>query len=300
MLRLCRRAVKRIAAPFQAPVTVASVRSFSEASNGGSGSSNKTTHFGFQTVSEGLKKGMVGEVFTGVANNYDVMNDVMSLGVHRLWKDHFIASVQPVSGNKILDVAGGTGDIAFRAIDYVRKNEKGEDLEMEVVTVCDINPSMLEEGKKKVSDGGYFTSTGMDQVRFIEGDAENLPFEDASFDIYTIAFGLRNVTEIPKALSEAQRVLKPGGRFFCLEFSRVENPLLGPLYDLYSFNVIPPMGELVAQNRDAYQYLVESIRKHPPQQELKRLMIQSGFTSVQYENLSMGIVAIHSGFKSVD
>jgi len=291
--------VKRIAAPFQAP-TVTSARSFSGASNGGSGKTNKTTHFGFQTVSEGLKKGMVGEVFTGVASNYDVMNDVMSLGVHRLWKDYFIGSVQPVSSNKILDVAGGTGDIAFRAIDYVRKNEKGDDLEMEVVTVCDINASMLEEGKKKVSDGGYFTSTGMDQVRFIEGDAEHLPFEDASFDIYTIAFGLRNVTDIPKALSEAQRVLKPGGRFFCLEFSRVENPVLGPLYDLYSFNVIPPMGELVAQNRDAYQYLVESIRKHPPQQELKRLMIQSGFSSVQYENLSMGVVAIHSGYKSAD
>mmetsp|Transcript_13692 Transcript_13692/g.21671 ORF Transcript_13692/g.21671 Transcript_13692/m.21671 type:complete len:169 (-) Transcript_13692:444-950(-) len=163
--------------------------------------------------------------------------------------------------------------------------------------VCDINPAMLQEGKKKVVEGGYFDGKGFEQVEFVEGDAEALPFDDDSFDIYTIAFGLRNVTEIPLALSEAKRVLKPGGRFFCLEFSRVENPILGPLYDVYSFNVIPAMGELVAQNREAYQYLVESIRKFPPQQELRRLMIEEGFSSVEYENLSAGIVAIHSGFK---
>jgi len=204
--------------------------------------------------------------------------------------------VQPVSTTKILDVAGGTGDIAFRAIDYVRRNEKGSDLCMKAV-VCDINPAMLQEGKKKVVEGGYFDGKGFEQVEFVEGDAEALPFDDDSFDIYTIAFGLRNVTEIPLALSEAKRVLKPGGRFFCLEFSRVENPILGPLYDVYSFNVIPAMGELVAQNREAYQYLVESIRKFPPQQELRRLMIEEGFSSVEYENLSAGIVAIHSGFK---
>mmetsp|Transcript_23618 Transcript_23618/g.57221 ORF Transcript_23618/g.57221 Transcript_23618/m.57221 type:complete len:340 (-) Transcript_23618:226-1245(-) len=256
----------------------------------------RETHFGFKNVPEGEKKGMVGEVFTGVASNYDVMNDVMSIGVHRLWKDYFVSCVQPTSKTAMLDVAGGTGDIAFRALDYVRRNEQGSDTSMEV-TVCDINPAMLEEGAKKVLENGYLSEEGNPQVKFVEGDAEALPFEDESFDVYTIAFGLRNVTDIEKALLEAKRVLKPGGRFCCLEFSRVENPLLGPMYDMYSFNVIPAMGELVAQNREAYQYLVESIRKHPPQQELRRMMIKAGFTSCDFENLSLGIVAIHSGFK---
>mmetsp|Transcript_6947 Transcript_6947/g.12795 ORF Transcript_6947/g.12795 Transcript_6947/m.12795 type:complete len:324 (+) Transcript_6947:13-984(+) len=274
-------------------------RAFASGKEGEKGTSESSTHFGFSTVPESLKKGMVFDVFSGVASDYDKMNDVMSLGVHRLWKDYFISCVQPVKTTKLLDVAGGTGDIGFRAIDYVRRNEQLGDLEMDV-TVCDINTSMLEEGRKKLIDEGYVTQTGTPQVEFVEGDAEALPFEDNSFDVYTIAFGLRNVTDIPKAISEAYRVLKPGGRYFIMEFSRVENPLLGPMYDAYSFNVIPTMGEVVAGNRDAYQYLVESIRKFPPQQELKKLILKNGFTSVEFENLSLGIVAIHSGFKPFD
>lgn len=256
--------------------------------------------FGYQRVDESKKKSMVEEVFTGVASEYDIMNDFMSAGVHRVWKRQFVSELQPTNSTKMLDVAGGTGDIAFRAIDYVRRYEREVDGKTVDVTVCDYNGAMLEEGKKKAVELGYLDRDGEPLVQFVQGDAEKLPFEDNTFDAYTIAFGLRNVTHIDAALAEAHRVLRPGGRFMCLEFSRVENPILGPLYDFYSFNVIPEMGEVVARNRQAYQYLVESIRKFPPQQHLKSMMLRQGFRNVEFENLTMGVVAIHSGYKSAD
>lgn len=240
--------------------------------------------FGEQHVKPGEKYGLVREVFDSVADNYDLMNDLMSAGVHRLWKNRLIRMIHPQPAKKLLDVAGGTGDIAFR---YIAK--AGEDCD---VTVCDINESMLNVGRDRAIDKGYTQG-----LRWITGNAESLPFEDKSFDVYTISFGLRNVPKIDDALSEAYRVLKPGGRFYCLEFSEMVIPGLNKLYDAYSYSVIPRIGEKVANDRESYQYLVESIRKFPKQEELKSRMEDVGFERCGYENLSGGIAAIHYGWR---
>ncbi|KAK7811827.1 hypothetical protein U0070_016899 [Myodes glareolus] len=268
------------------------------------------THFGFETVSEEEKGGKVYQVFESVAKKYDLMNDMMSLGIHRAWKDLLIRKMHPLPGTQLLDVAGGTGDIAFRFLRYVqaqhqrkqrrqlraqqnlsweeiaKKYQNEEDpLGGSLVTVCDINREMLKVGKQKAVDQGH------------RADAEELPFDDDKFDVYTIAFGIRNVTHIDRALQEAHRVLKPGGRFLCLEFSQVNDPLISRLYDLYSFQVIPVIGEVIAGDWKSYQYLVESIRKFPNQEEFKEMIEDAGFQKVTYESLTTGIVAIHSGFK---
>lgn len=239
--------------------------------------------FGFTSVNPSEKASMVKDVFNNVAKNYDVMNDAMSLGVHRLWKRRFVSDLAPKSSEKMLDVAGGTGDIAFLAL------KKAPEMD---VTVCDINEEMLKVGSKRAIDRGY-----MNDVAFVTGDAEDLPFPGNSFDIYTISFGLRNVTRIDKALSEAYRVLKPGGRMMILEFSDVQLPMLEKIYELYSFHVIPKLGKAIAKDADSYQYLVESIRQFPDQKNLGERMRDAGFEKVRWSNLSGGIAAIHKGWK---
>lgn len=241
------------------------------------------TFFGYKEVKKEEKASMVKGVFSNVASKYDIMNDVMSLGIHRLWKDEFIKKLNPQSGTKLLDVAGGTGDIAFR---FLKKAGGGN------VTVCDINPNMLEEGYKNAIDNNV-----LEGIEWVCGDAEKLPFPDNSYDYYTIAFGIRNVTNIENALSEAYRVLKPGGHFMCLEFSQVDNPLLAKIYDFYSFNIIPKMGQIIASDRDSYQYLVESIRKFPNKENFLKMIKNAGFANASYNSLSAGAVAIHSGWK---
>lgn len=249
-------------------------------------SSEKKTHFGFRDdVTEEEKKHKVLKVFDNVAESYDRMNDAMSLGIHRLWKDHFVRVLDPPEDLKLLDVAGGTGDIAFRVLE--RLGSSGH------VTVCDINASMLEVGRKRSSEYGEKQT----QMTWTVGDAQNLDFEDNSFDVYTIAFGIRNVVDVPKALKEAYRVLKPGGRFLCLEFSHVDNPVAEQMYAFYSFQVIPPMGKVLAGDWDSYQYLVESIRRFPPQTDFADMIRDAGFSCVTFENLTLGVAAIHSGFK---
>ncbi|GAA5925420.1 2-hexaprenyl-6-methoxy-1,4-benzoquinone methyltransferase [Sporobolomyces koalae] len=258
-------------------------------------SSSSTTHFGFQDVPEQMKESLVKGVFSSVASSYDVMNDAMSLGIHRLWKDHYVNKLAPHGGLKCLDVAGGTGDIAMRILDYAR--EKHGDRELSV-RMLDINPEMLEEGKKRFAKTMYHNTP---QVSFTLGNAENLDeIESNSLDLYTIAFGIRNVTHIDRALAEAYRVLKPGGVFSCLEFSKVENPVLAKAYSLYSFNVIPPLGHILASDRDSYQYLVESIERFPSQPQFAKMIEDAGFTVPQeerWENLTFGIAAIHTGIK---
>ncbi|XP_012660697.1 2-methoxy-6-polyprenyl-1,4-benzoquinol methylase, mitochondrial isoform X2 [Otolemur garnettii] len=269
------------------------------------------THFGFETVSEEEKQGKVYQVFESVAKKYDLMNDAMSLGVHRVWKDLLLWKMNPLPGTQLLDVAGGTGDIAFRFLNYVqaqhqrkrkrqlkaqqnlsweeiaKKYQNQEDsLGGSHVIVCDINKEMLKAGKQKAFAQGHKAG-----LTWVLGDAEELPFDDDKFDIYTIAFGIRNVTHIDRALQEAHRVLKPGGRFLCLEFSQVNNPLIS------SFQVIPVLGEVIAGDWKSYQYLVESIRRFPSQEEFKDMIEDGGFHKVAYESLTSGIVAIHSGFK---
>jgi demethylmenaquinone methyltransferase / 2-methoxy-6-polyprenyl-1,4-benzoquinol methylase len=245
--------------------------------------SENTTHFGFQTVPESEKAGMVHGVFTRVANRYDVMNDLMSVGIHRLWKDAMMDWLAPRPGQKLLDVAGGTGDIAFR---FLARAKSGH------ATVCDLTESMLIEGRKRAEAENL-----ADSLDWIVGDAMALPFPDNSFDVYTISFGIRNVTRIADALSEAFRVLRPGGRLMVLEFSQLPNPAMQWAYDRYSFNVIPLMGQIVANDRDSYQYLVESIRKFPDQDRFAAMISDAGFEQVKYRNLSMGIAALHSGWK---
>ncbi len=242
---------------------------------------NGTTHFGFQTVDEADKASLVKGVFNSVADQYDVMNDVMSAGVHRLWKNSLIDSVNPRPGMHLLDVAGGTGDIAFRFLDAAANTS---------VTVCDINAEMLRVGAGRAMKKGYD-----DRSEFICGDAMKLPFNDRSMDAYTIAFGIRNVTRIEDALKEAYRVLKPGGRFHCLEFSPDVLPVLQQAYDTYSFKLIPAMGQMVAQDRDSYQYLVESIRKFPTMQKFDQMIRSAGFSRTGWRSMSAGVVAIHSG-----
>lgn len=240
--------------------------------------------FGYEKTDPSAKTAKVRGVFDSVAENYDLMNDMMSGGIHRLWKNHLIRRIRPRPADRLLDVAGGTGDIAFK---FMAKAGDNAD-----VTVCDINPEMLKVGRKRALDRGI---TG--GIKWIEGNAEKLPFEDDSFDVYTIAFGLRNVTRIDDALADAFRVLKPGGRFYCMEFSTMPNPVLAKLYDLYSFNVIPKLGDIIANDADSYQYLVESIRQFPKQNDLAARMEDAGFTHVRFENLTGGIAAIHSGYK---
>ncbi|XP_027106805.2 2-methoxy-6-polyprenyl-1,4-benzoquinol methylase, mitochondrial-like [Coffea arabica] len=260
------------------------------------------TSFGYKEVREEEKSQMVGNVFTSVASNYDLMNDLMSGGLHRLWKDRLVSKLNPFPGMKHLDVAGGTGDVAFRILESINSvkrralQDSPEDnlLEETQIFVCDINPNMLNVGKKRAQERGLAEDRAL---VWVEGDAEALNFEDNSMDGYTIAFGIRNVTHIEKALAEAYRVLKRGGRFLCLELSHVEVPIFKELYDLYSFSVIPAVGEQVAGDRESYQYLVESIRRFPPQEKFAAMIADAGFQKVEYENLVGGVVAIHSGLK---
>ncbi|WP_019223102.1 bifunctional demethylmenaquinone methyltransferase/2-methoxy-6-polyprenyl-1,4-benzoquinol methylase UbiE [Bartonella rattaustraliani] len=242
--------------------------------------------FGFRKVDETQKQSMVDGVFHSVAENYDKMNDILSFGLHRVWKSSMVAWLSPpVRPNwKVLDVAGGTGDIAFRILNASRQKAHA--------TVLDINGSMLSVGKKRAQKNGLAPL-----IDFVEANAENLPFEDQSFDAYTIAFGIRNVPHINKALSEAFRVLKPGGRFLCLEFSNVEMPLLDKLYDLWSFHAIPTLGQIIANDGDAYRYLVESIRKFPKQNDFSHMISHADFSRVSYRNLTGAIAALHSGWK---
>ncbi len=244
-----------------------------------------TTHFGFRTVAEAEKSGMVRAVFDAVAPKYDLMNDLMSAGIHRLWKSAMVDWLAPRPGQAIIDVAGGTGDIAFRLLDRMGDNARP-------VTICDINAEMLSAGRNRAVDQGRLTG-----VNWICGNAEALPFPDMSFDAYTIAFGLRNVTVIDQALTEARRVLKPGGRMLCLEFSQVLVPVLDKLYDAYSFQVLPWLGGLIANDREAYRYLAESIRRFPDQPALAARLKAAGLEQVKVRNLSGGIAALHSGWR---
>ncbi|XP_012279736.1 2-methoxy-6-polyprenyl-1,4-benzoquinol methylase, mitochondrial isoform X2 [Orussus abietinus] len=254
-----------------------------------------TTHFGFETVKESEKTKKVHSVFENVANSYDVMNDAMSLGIHRIWKDIFIETLAPTHGCRLLDCAGGTGDITFRYLNYLKKTTNSKKVQSHV-TVSDINEHMLEVGKIRARRLGWTVENGCD-IDWQCANAEKLPFADESFTAYTIAFGIRNVTHVEEALSEAYRVLRPGGRFLCLEFSQVNNEMLRWLYDKYSFQVIPVMGTLIAGQWEAYRYLVESIRRFPKQEDFKDMIEGVGFRQVTYKNLTFGVVAIHSGFK---
>ena len=241
-----------------------------------------SAHFGFKNVPEDEKSSLVRGVFDSVAGRYDLMNDLMSGGLHRLWKNEMVAWLNPKAGMRILDVAGGTGDIAFRMLKKAGCR----------VTILDINRRMLEEGRDRAIDRNIVNG-----IEWTCGDAEALPLPDSCYDAYTIAFGIRNVTHIDKALAEAFRVLKPGGRFLCMEFSHMPNEWLQKCYDTYSFNVIPQIGEWVTGNKDAYQYLVESIRRFPKQDAFSDMIRTAGFENVQYRNLAQGAVAIHSGRK---
>lgn len=240
--------------------------------------------FGETPVTPEEKTHKVHGVFEGVAKNYDLMNDLMSGGIHRLWKDSFIRRIRPRAGLRYLDVAGGTGDIAFKI-----RQKTGPNTE---ITLCDLTYNMLSVGRDRAIDKGW-----LNDFVWVTGNAETLPFPDSHFDVYTISFGLRNVTRIDDALREAYRVLKPGGRFFCLEFSHVENPLLAKAYDFYSYNVIPRIGAVVAKDRDSYQYLVESIRKFPNKRNLKNRLLEAGFDRAEYSNLTGGVACIHSAVK---
>jgi ubiquinone/menaquinone biosynthesis methyltransferase len=257
--------------------------------------------FGFRRVAASEKTALVSEVFARVASRYDVMNDFMSLGIHRLWKREMVATLAPQPGWRVLDLAGGTGDIAFRIMDKVTGYRLQVAAEPSVtcnlkpvtsVTICDINPAMLQVGRDRA-----IAQNRLSGLEWVCGNAESLPFPDAQFDAATIAFGIRNVTDIPAALRSIHRVLKPGGRFLCLEFSRVAIEALAPLYDAYSFKLIPKIGALVAGDRDAYQYLVESIRKFPPQERFAEMLREAGFARVTWRNLSAGVVALHSGWR---
>ncbi|MES1909311.1 MAG: hypothetical protein MHM6MM_002070 [Cercozoa sp. M6MM] len=263
-----------------------------------------TTHFGFREIARDQKEELVAGVFHSVAGKYDLMNDVLSGGIHRYWKDVLLQRAGPVSGMRVLDVAGGTGDISFRMADRMQSGE---------VVVSDINPSMLQVGHERAHARAFRFGANILpfplpeeaeadqsdklQMKFVEANAEELPFEDNSFDLYTIAFGLRNVTNTDKALKEAHRVLRRGGRFLCLEFSQMECAPIASLYDWYSFNVLPEIGQVITGDREAYQYLAESIRQFHSKQRLVELMSEAGFHDSSYEKLTNGMVCIHSGFK---
>ena len=241
---------------------------------------SETVSFGYEDIDAAEKTGRVGEVFSNVAAKYDVMNDAMSAGMHRLWKDRFVKRVKPQPGETILDMAGGTGDIAFRMAQHGAS-----------VTVSDINQDMLDVGIERAME------RGIDGLVWSRQNAEELSFSSRIFDAYTIAFGIRNVTHIDRALKEAHRVLKFGGRFYCLEFSTVEWPGFKEAYDLYSHKVMPQIGKLIANDEDSYRYLAESIRMHPDQETLKTLMEAAGFPRVRYFNLTFGVTALHEGVK---
>lgn len=238
--------------------------------------------FGFKSVPPQDKAPLVKQVFDQVAGRYDLMNDLMSGGLHRWWKNSMVAWLAPRPGWHIIDMAGGTGDIALRIL-------QNADCQ---VTVADINAAMLEQGRDRAVDHNV-----LQNIEWLAADAEALPLPDNHFDAYTIAFGIRNVTHIEKALAEAYRVLKPGGRFLCLEFSHMGNAWLQKIYDMYSFRVIPYIGEQVTGSRESYQYLVESIRKFPRQDDFAAMIKTAGFGNVQYRNLTQGVVAMHSGRK---
>ena len=240
--------------------------------------------FGFRDVDPTAKAGLVRGVFDRVAQRYDLMNDLMSGGVHRLWKEALIDWLAPRRGVELLDVAGGTGDVGLRTLRRLDGKAR--------VTSCDINHAMLRVGRDRALDAGWLA-----EIAWVVGDAQALPFADRSFDAFTIAFGLRNVTDIERALLEARRVLRPGGRFLCLEFSKLALPGLGRLYDAYSFNVVPVIGRVVAKDAGSYRYLVESIRRFPDQEALTRLIGEAGFDQVRHRNLSGGIAAIHSAWR---
>jgi demethylmenaquinone methyltransferase/2-methoxy-6-polyprenyl-1,4-benzoquinol methylase len=246
-----------------------------------------STSFGFRDVRADERQGLVNDVFSRVAERYDLMNDLMSGGLHRLWKSDFVSMLNPPRGEtpfRLLDVAGGTGDIAMRALKAGGANT--------TAVICDISPEMLDVGRRRVADAGL-----ADRITLIEGNAEALPFDDRSFDAYTISFGIRNVTHIDKALAEARRVLKTGGHFLCLEFSQVQVPILDRVYDFHSFEVIPRLGQLAAGDAQPYQYLVESIRKFPTQERFAQMIGEAGFGNVTYRNLTGGVAAIHSGWR---
>ena len=247
----------------------------------------ETVSFGFQSVPEEARQGLVNEVFSSVAGRYDLMNDLMSGGLHRLWKDDLIGCLAPPRSERafhLLDVAGGTGDVTLNAL---RASGPGSR-----VTLLDISPEMVEVGRRRVAEAGL-----SERVTFTIANAEALPFSDKTFDAYTIAFGIRNVTHIDQALSEARRVLRPGGRFLCLEFSKVEVPGLDTLYDTYSFKLLPKIGAYVAQDEESYRYLAESIRRFPPQAKFAAMIREAGLDQVKVRNLSGGIAAMHSAWR---
>jgi demethylmenaquinone methyltransferase/2-methoxy-6-polyprenyl-1,4-benzoquinol methylase len=248
-------------------------------------SDKDTTHFGFKDVDRDAKAGLVADVFHSVAARYDLMNDLMSAGIHRIWKRFTIELSGVRKGHSVLDIAGGTGDLAARFAQLVGSQGR--------VVLADINDSMLKVGRDKLLDTGRLAN-----IEFVQADAQNLPFPDDSFDCVTIAFGLRNVTDIGLALRSMLRVLKPGGRLLVLEFSKPNNGLLSKAYDAYSFRVLPVMGRLVANDSESYQYLAESIRKHPDQDTLRDMMEDAGFCQVEYHNMTGGIVALHRGVKA--
>lgn len=247
-------------------------------------SDGPNTHFGYRDVAEADKAGLVDGVFTSVAQRYDVMNDLMSFGVHRLWKRYFVATSGVRSGDRVLDLAGGTGDIA--ALLVPRVGREG------AVVIGDINSAMLHTGRDRMLDRGL-----LKELEYAQLDAESLPFPDRSFDCVTMAFGLRNVTHKDRALAEMHRVLKIGGRALVLEFSKVRARFLAPLYDFHSFQMLPRIGKLIADDQASYRYLAESIRRHPDQATLKAMMEDAGFARVDVRNLSAGIVAIHRGYR---
>ncbi len=245
---------------------------------------DKTTHFGFKEVKWQEKQQKVAEVFHSVATKYDVMNDVMSFGIHRIWKKITIQKAAVKPSNMVLDLAGGTGDLAYQFTRQVGDNGK--------VILSDINASMLDVGREKLTNRGC-----LGNIEYVQANAEYLPFSDNIFDCITISFGLRNVTDKDKALQSMYRVLKPGGRLLVLEFSKPIFPILSQIYDQYSFKVLPVMGQIIAQDADSYRYLAESIRKHPDQETLRQMMLNAGFDKVEYQNMAAGVVALHIGIK---
>jgi len=247
--------------------------------------------FGYRIVGAGEKKPLVQGVFGSVARRYDVMNDLMSVGIHRLWKRAMIDWANPRPGQHLLDVAGGTGDIAFRLLERAATRPPGTAAPARV-TVCDITHAMIAVGRDRAIDRGLLGG-----IDWVCGDAESLPLPSGSVDLYTIAFGLRNVTDIDAALVEARRVLRPGGRFLCLEFSKLVLPALDRAYDLYSFEVLPRLGRWIAKDEESYRYLAESIRRFPPQDALLDRMRAAGFDQVSYRNLTGGVAALHSGWR---